>query len=68
MYKFKMHISDLDGALENLTQFHMKFTSDFRTKTRSVEQHSFQYLHIFFEQSHSKGIPNKYTYIVYKYI
>ena len=41
---FKLYSSDLDEMFENLKQFHLKFTSDFRTKTHSVEQHSLQYL------------------------
>ena len=51
MDKFKLQASDLDETFENLNLFHQDFTSDFRTKTRSEEQHSFQYLQgIFLEQ------------------
>ncbi|NOR60032.1 MAG: hypothetical protein GQ469_05320 [Methanosarcinales archaeon] len=65
MDKFKLQASDLDEAFENLNLFHQDFTSDFRTKTRSEEQHSFQYLQgIFLEQGrgnmvkYAKKVPD----------
>lgn len=54
---FKLHISDLDESFKNLKQFHQDFALNFRTKTRSVEQHSLQYLHgIFLEQGRSNMV------------
>ena len=54
---FKLHASDLDESFENLKQFHQDFTSDFRTKTHNVEQHSLQYLQgIFLEQGRSNMV------------
>jgi len=48
---FNLGVNDLDKTIDNLNQFHMKFISNFRTKTRSVEQHSLKYLQgIFLEQ------------------
>ena len=41
---FNFGVNDLDKTVDNLNQFHMKFISNFRTKTRSVEQQSLQYL------------------------
>lgn len=65
MDKFKLQASDLDETFENLNLFHQDFTSDFRTKTRSEEQHSFQYLQgIFLEQGrgnmvkYAKKVPD----------
>jgi SRSO17 transposase len=65
MVLFNLHVKDLDKAIDNLNQFHMKFISNFHTKTRSVEQRSLQYLHgIFLEQGrgnmvqYAKKVPD----------
>ena len=47
----------MDYSFGNLKQFYQDFASNFRTKTRSVEQHSLQHLQgIFLEQGRSNMV------------
>lgn len=72
---FNLCNKHLDKAFDNLKQFHLKFASNFRTKTRSVEQQSLQYLRgIFLEQGrgnmvkYAKTIPDTNNQILQHFI